>query len=228
MRAVAVIGVVVDLPSPHPVLVLRETDGQERELRIPIGFPEATAIAAALRGLAWPRPVTQQLLADVLSELGVVLEQAVISAVRERTFYAHLDLLQGERRIVVSCRPSDAVGLILRLPGGSPLLVVDEVMEREGVATVPPVPDGPDLATGEPPGPGSGPDDHGLLVGGSHEQGEQDVVGHEGGAAVGDEGQGHAGDGQEPDDARHDEEGLDAEGGGESGHQELGEVRPGP
>lgn len=212
MRAVSVVGVLMDLPSPNPVLILRENDGEERELHIPIGFPEATSIAAALRGVRWPRPVTHELMSDVLGEFSVQVEQAVISGVRERTFYAHLDLIRGEDRRVVSCRPSDAVGLLLRLPGAGPLLVVDEVMDREGIRTRPPEPPPSDAAGG--------------LVGDAHEQGQEDVVGHEGGPAVGHEGQGDPGDREEPDHPRHDEEGLEPEDGGEAGHQELGEVRP--
>lgn len=227
MRAVSVVGVLMELPSTNPVLILRENDGDERELHIPIGFPEATSIAAALRGVQWPRPVTHELMAEVLGEFDIQVEQAVISGVRERTFYAHLDLVRAEERRVVSCRPSDAVGLLLRLPGAGPLLVVDEVMDREGIRTRPPSEppaEAPEPSSGGPPDPGSDP--AGGLVGHADQDGQQDVVGHQGGPAVGDEGQGHTRDRQEPDHAGHDEERLEPEDGGEPGHQQLGEVRP--
>ena len=202
MRTLQAVGVYVDLPDTTPVLVLREVDGQGRQLEIPIGFPEASWIAYALKGVTLTRPVTQQLLADVLAEYGLTVKQAVISGFRNGNFHAHLDLIGiGETR-VVSCRPSDAVGLLLRLPGAGPLLAVDDVMDRYGR-----------------PSPG--------LVGDPGDQADEDVVGDEGGSPVGDEGKGDAGDGQQADHPGHDEEGLEAQDRGDTGRQQLGEVGPG-
>lgn len=186
----------VELPDTTPVMVLRESEGARRELHIPIGYPEATWIAYALRGIPIARPVTQQLLADVMVEYGLQLEQAVVSSFRNGNFYAHLDLIGSGDRRVVSCRPSDAVGLVLRLPGAGPLLVVDDVMDRYG----------------SPSG-----DDRSGLIGDAGDQPDEDVVGHQGGPSVGDEGQGHPGDGQEPDHPGHDEKGLEPDDGGEPG-----------
>jgi len=199
-------GVFVELPDTTPVMVLRESEGDRRELHIPIGYPEATWIAYALRDIPIGRPITQQLLADVMVEYGLQLEQAVVSSFRNGNFYAHLDLIgPGERR-VVSCRPSDAAGLVLRLPGAGPLLVVDDVMDRYGR------PSGND---------GSG------LIRDADDQRDEDVVGHQGGPPVGDEGEGHTGDGEEPQNSGHDEKGLEAKDGGEAGGEELGKVGPG-
>jgi uncharacterized protein len=203
MRTLEPVGVYLDLPDTTPVLVLREVDGERRQLVIPIGFPEANWIAYALKGVTLARPVTQQLLADVLVEYGLSVHQAVISGFRNGNFHAHLDLVGiGETR-VVSCRPSDAVGLLLRLPGAGPLLAVDDVMDRYGQASA-------------------------GLVGDPGDQADEDVVGDQGRPAVGDEGQGDPGDRKEAEDPGHDEEGLKPDDGGQAGGKELGEVGAGP
>jgi len=203
MRTLEAVGVYLDLPDTTPVMVLREVDGPRRQLVIPIGFPEANWIAYALKGVELARPVTQQLLADVLAEYGLTVHQAVISGFRHGNFHAHLDLVGiGETR-VVSCRPSDAVGLLLRLPGAGPLLAVDDVMDRYGQ-----------------PSP--------ALVGDPDHQADEDVVGDEGGPPVGHEGERDTGDGEQAQDPGHDEEGLKAEDGGQAGGKQLGEVGAGP
>jgi bifunctional DNase/RNase len=208
MKRLSVVGVFVDLPGTTPDLVLREVEGPERELHIPIGYPEATWIGYALRGIDIPRPVTQQLLADTLTEFGIRVEQAVISAVREGIWFAHLDLVRGDERRVLTCRPSDAVGLVLRLADHVPLLAVDDVVDRQGLRPAPADPAPADPAA-------SGVAD--ALIGHPDDHGDEHVVGDQGGPAVGDEGQGHPRHGEQAHDTGHDEEGLEAQHGGQAG-----------
>lgn len=121
----------VDLQSNTPVLLLQETEGEGRTLPIFIGTPEATAIAYALQGVAMPRPMTHDLMKDLLTSLEVDVERVVITELRSSTYYAELHLRWGTRRAVVSSRPSDAVAIAVRTE--SPLFVSDELMDSEGI-----------------------------------------------------------------------------------------------
>jgi bifunctional DNase/RNase len=121
----------VDLQSNTPVLLLQEAEGEGRTLPIFIGTPEATAIAYALQGVEMPRPMTHDLLKDVLATLETEVERVVITELRAATYYAELHLRRAETRSVVSSRPSDAVAVAVRT--GSPLYVSDELMDAEGI-----------------------------------------------------------------------------------------------
>jgi bifunctional DNase/RNase len=121
----------VDLQSNTPVLLLQETEGEGRTLPIFIGTPEATAIAYALQGVTMPRPMTHDLMKDMLSSLDVEVERVVITELRSSTYFAELQLRRGGDRSVVSSRPSDAVAVAVRT--GSPLFVSDELMDAEGI-----------------------------------------------------------------------------------------------
>ncbi len=125
----------VDLQSNTPVLLLTETEGAGRTLPIFIGAPEATAIAFAIQGVATPRPMTHDLLRDVVEALQAQVERVVITELRSATYYSELQLKRGEETITVSSRPSDAVALAVRT--GSPLFVSDELMDAEGVLLPP-------------------------------------------------------------------------------------------
>ncbi|MGH9044516.1 MAG: bifunctional nuclease family protein [Acidimicrobiales bacterium] len=125
----------VDLQSNTPVLLLQETDGEKRTLPIFIGNPEATSIAYALQGVTLPRPLTHDLMRDVLSSLEVEIERVVITELQDATYYAELQLRRGEEVTVVSSRPSDAVAVALRT--GSPLFVSDELMDAYGILLAP-------------------------------------------------------------------------------------------
>lgn len=130
MVEVALRAVRVDLQSRTPVLVLQEKDALRRSIPIFIGEPEAVAIECAVRGVPAPRPLTHDLLRDVLEVLGAELERIVVTELRESTYYAELHLQTEHGSKVISARPSDAVALALRT--GSPLFVDDELMDDEG------------------------------------------------------------------------------------------------
>ena len=121
----------VDLQSNTPVLLLQESEGEGRTLPIFIGSPEATAIAYALQGVVMPRPLTHDLVKDMLDELGVAVERVIITELRASTYFAELHLVRGDERTIVSSRPSDAVAIAVRAE--APLFVSDELMESEAI-----------------------------------------------------------------------------------------------
>ena len=121
----------VDLQSNTPVLLLQEEEGEGRTLPIFIGTPEATAIAYALQGVDVPRPLTHDLLVDVVEALGAEIERVVVTDLEGSTFFAELHLRTEKGIVLVSARPSDAVALGVRTE--SPLFVADHLMESEAV-----------------------------------------------------------------------------------------------
>ncbi len=128
MREVEVVGVRVEMPSQQPIILLREASG-ERYLPIWIGAVEATAIAFAQQGVVPPRPLTHDLLKDVLDATGHELSEVRITEVKDGIFYAMLIL--GES-IEVSARPSDSIALALRT--GSRIVCSEEVLDEAGLA----------------------------------------------------------------------------------------------
>ena len=121
----------VELPSNNPLLLLQETTGERRTLPIYIGPAEAQAIAFAQQGVETPRPMTHDLMRDLLEELGATVECIVITELRERTFYAEIRIILGTARHSVSARPSDAVALAVRLD--CPIYAEEELLDAEGV-----------------------------------------------------------------------------------------------
>lgn len=123
-------GVRLEVPSNVPVMMLREIEAPRRILPIYIGGPEASSIHYALEGVVPDRPLTHDLLANVIGDLGSVLERVVLTEVRDQTYYAELHLVgEGEARIV-SCRPSDGIALALRT--GSSIYAADSLLETAG------------------------------------------------------------------------------------------------
>jgi bifunctional DNase/RNase len=121
----------VDLQSNTPVLLLQETEGEGRTLPIFIGTPEAAAIAYALQEVAMPRPMTHDLIKELLDSLDADLERVVITELRTSTYFAEMQLRKGAQQTTISCRPSDAVAVAVRT--GSSLYVDDELMDSEGI-----------------------------------------------------------------------------------------------
>ena len=121
----------VDLQSNTPVLLLQESEGLGRTLPIFIGAPEATAIAFALQGMDTPRPMTHDLIRDLLEALDADVVRVVVTELKTSTYYAEIVLLQSGREVAVSSRPSDAVAVAVRT--GAPLFVADDLMDAEGI-----------------------------------------------------------------------------------------------
>lgn len=130
MIQMQLVGVRVELPTNQPIVLLRETEG-ERFLPIFIGPVEATAIAFALQGIVTPRPMTHDLLKNVLEEVGVGVERIVISELRDATFYATLEMTRDGSTYSVSSRPSDAIALAVR--SEIPLYASPDVLNEAGI-----------------------------------------------------------------------------------------------
>ena len=126
-HALDVIGVRVDMPSNQPIVLLKEIGG-ERFLPIWIGAVEATAIAFAQQGVTPPRPLTHDLMKDVLDSLQVAVDSIHLTEMREGIFYALINLQGG---VTVSSRPSDAIALALRT--GAPILASEALLEDAGI-----------------------------------------------------------------------------------------------
>jgi bifunctional DNase/RNase len=124
------VGVRVEMPSSSPIALLREVGGSRRVLPIFIGAPEATAIAFALEEVVTQRPMTHDLLRDVLDDLGVSLEKITVTDLRDGTFYAELELNARDGVHTVSSRPSDAIALAART--GSPIYAAEAVLDEAG------------------------------------------------------------------------------------------------
>jgi uncharacterized protein len=121
----------VELPTNTPILLLQEASGARRTLPIYIGAAEATAIAYALQGVVTARPMTHDLLRDLLVELGATVDCVVITELRESTFFAEIRVTLGGRHHTVSARPSDAIALAARL--GTTIYAEDALLDAEGV-----------------------------------------------------------------------------------------------
>ncbi len=128
MRELTIVGVRVELPSNQPIVLLKENDG-DRYLPIWIGAVEATAIAFAQQGVVTPRPMTHDLMRDVLQALGARLERVTITDLQEGVFYALLRFADGTE---VSARPSDAIALAMRLE--VPVYGEESVLAEAGIA----------------------------------------------------------------------------------------------
>lgn len=121
------IGVRMEMPSNNPIVLLREAGGS-RYLPIWVGAVEATAIAYAQQGVVPPRPLTHDLLRDVLDALDAGLSEVRITGLRDGVYYAVLVFSSG---VEVSARPSDAIALALRAE--VPIYGSDEVLEEAGI-----------------------------------------------------------------------------------------------
>jgi bifunctional DNase/RNase len=124
------LGVRLEQPANSPVLLLREREGRRRVLPIYIGGPEAAAIAYALEGATPPRPLTHDLLCNVLHDLGVTLTRVLVTEFKDHTYYAELHLDRGGQALVVSSRPSDAVAIAVRT--GAPLFATEALLDEAG------------------------------------------------------------------------------------------------
>jgi bifunctional DNase/RNase len=123
-----VVGVRVELPANTPVVVLREQEGRHRLLPILIGSPEASAIHGALEGIIPARPLTHDLIVNMLGKLNAQLETVVVTEVRDHTFYAELHLRSGDTPLVLSSRPSDALALAVRT--GTPIFANEDLLDE--------------------------------------------------------------------------------------------------
>ncbi len=127
MVEVEVVGIRVELPANQPVLVLRDRDG-ERYLPLWIGNSEATAISLALDGVTPPRPLTHDLLVEVIEHLDDQVMSVSITELIDGVYFAQIDFANHD---AVSARPSDAIAVAIRC--SVPIYVSEEVFEEAGM-----------------------------------------------------------------------------------------------
>lgn len=150
MKPVDVVGVRVEMPTNQPIVLLREREG-ERYLPIWIGAVEATAIAYAQQGVEPARPLTHDLLADVVGGLGHQLVEVRITDLADGVFFAELAFESGQ---TISARPSDAIALALRVD--APVVAAPEVLDEAGIALPDDDESDRDVAESEGSSPGGG------------------------------------------------------------------------
>jgi len=131
-RMAIVTSVTVDLPVQHPTVVLRETESPRRQLSFSVGLQDGIAISHALRRIPTPRPLTHELVADVLQAFDVDVVAVRLVGRQGSTYFAELDLRGPNGRSVHSCRPSDAVAIALRQPVPVPILIDSRLFEVLG------------------------------------------------------------------------------------------------
>ena len=131
MIELQLVGVRVELPTNQPIVLLKEREG-ERYLPIWIGAVEATAIALGMQGIETARPMTHDLMRDLLQGLGVTVQRIVITELREGTFYAEIQMSSNGDTVAVSSRPSDALALAVRM--NLEIFANDDVIEEASIA----------------------------------------------------------------------------------------------
>jgi bifunctional DNase/RNase len=123
-------GVRVELPSNQPIVLLKEREG-ERYLPIWIGAAEAAAIALSLQGVVTPRPMTHDLMKNILEEMAVRVSEIVITELRDGTFFAVINMQRNGSAFEISSRPSDAIALAVRL--NTPIFASEEVLSEASI-----------------------------------------------------------------------------------------------
>ena len=131
MIPVEVVGVRVEMPSNQPIVLLKEVDGA-RFLPIWVGAVEATAIAFAQQGVLPPRPLTHDLMRELLEKLEATLSAVHLTELRDGVFYADLIMKKSDQsELIISARPSDAIALALRTK--SAILATEGLLAEAGI-----------------------------------------------------------------------------------------------
>ena len=115
-----------------PTVTLRETEAPRRQLTFSVGLPDGIALSHALRRVPTPRPLTHELMADVLAGFDIDLVAVRLVGRQGSTYFAELDLRGRNGRSVHSCRPTDALTLALRQAVPVPILIDSRLFESSG------------------------------------------------------------------------------------------------
>ena len=130
VQEMVIYGVSFDMVGKQPIVLLKTVDGN-KFLPIWIGHPEAASILMKLQGAGTPRPMTHDLLCDILGELDVQCTQVSVTELRENTFFASITLSVGGRELEIDSRPSDAIALAVR--AGAPIYAAEEVISESAI-----------------------------------------------------------------------------------------------
>jgi bifunctional DNase/RNase len=121
--------IIISEMQDQQIIVLKEVDG-ERKFPIVIGSTEAMAIDRRLKGIATPRPMTHDLLANVIETMGGTIEKIEINDLQDHTFFARIHIRQGQKSVEVDSRPSDAIAL--GIASVIPIFVAEHVLAEVG------------------------------------------------------------------------------------------------
>jgi uncharacterized protein len=130
MQEMVIYGVSFDMVGKQPIVLLKTADGN-KFLPIWIGHPEAAAILMKLQGASTPRPMTHDLVTEMLSQLEVKVARIAVTELRDNTFYALITVVADGAEIEVDSRPSDAIALAVR--AGAPIFAADAVIEESAI-----------------------------------------------------------------------------------------------
>ena len=130
MQEMVIYGVSFDMVGKQPIVLLKTVEGS-KFLPIWIGHPEAASILMKLQGASTPRPMTHDLLCDMLGELEVRCTQVAVTELRENTFFASITLSINGRELEIDSRPSDAIALAVR--SGAPIYAAEEVIAESAI-----------------------------------------------------------------------------------------------
>ena len=130
MVQMVIYGVSFDLVGKQPIVLLKTAEGN-KYLPIWIGHPEAAAILMKLQGATTPRPMTHDLVTDILGQLEVQVVRITVTELKESTFYASITIQQDGSEIEIDSRPSDAIALAVR--ADAPIFVADQVIEESAI-----------------------------------------------------------------------------------------------
>jgi bifunctional DNase/RNase len=120
-------GLMVDPITNMPIIILRDREGQ-RVLPIWVGIFEANAIALQIENITTPRPMTHDLLRNIIEDLQATVQKVVVTDLKENTFYALIHLQRNGESVAIDARPSDAIALALR--ARAPIFVDDTVIDN--------------------------------------------------------------------------------------------------
>jgi bifunctional DNase/RNase len=123
-------GVSFDMVGKQPIVLLKTVDGN-KFLPIWIGHPEAAAILMKLQGASTPRPMTHDLLSDVLDQMEAKCEKVSVTELRDNTFFASITISMNGSEMEIDSRPSDALALAVRT--SAPIFAADEVIEESAI-----------------------------------------------------------------------------------------------
>jgi uncharacterized protein len=130
MQEMQIYGVSFDLVGKQPIVLLKTADGN-RFLPIWIGHSEAAAILMKLQSATTPRPMTHDLVTDMLDHLGAQVVRITVTELRENTFYAQITVQQDGSEVDIDSRPSDAIALAIR--ADAPIYAADDVIEESAI-----------------------------------------------------------------------------------------------
>jgi bifunctional DNase/RNase len=130
MQEMHIYGVSFDLVGKQPIVLLKTAEGN-KFLPIWIGHPEAAAILMKLQSASMPRPMTHDLVTDMLDQLGAQVTRITVTELRENTFYAQITVQQDGSEVEIDSRPSDAIALAIRAE--APIFAADEVIEESAI-----------------------------------------------------------------------------------------------